>query len=114
MNNAPVFGYEKDAGSRTTIRLIYPEGAPSQSQEYENTEVVALVAFKSLDLAWLTSVVTKEPLVSNAESFWEGYSYSRVFCGTKKTNEKMLWSVFVEQRDCTILMLWSYFGNALD
>lgn len=62
VNNAPVFGYEKDAGSRTTIRLIYPEGAPSQSQEYERTEVVALVAFKSLDLAWITSVVTKEPL----------------------------------------------------
>uniref|UniRef100_A0A673G2E9 ST3 beta-galactoside alpha-2,3-sialyltransferase 7 n=1 Tax=Sinocyclocheilus rhinocerous TaxID=307959 RepID=A0A673G2E9_9TELE len=40
VNNAPVFGYERDAGSRTTIRLIYPD-------------------------AWLTSVVTKEPLVSN-------------------------------------------------
>lgn len=84
MNNAPVFGYEEDAGSRTTIRLIYPEGAPSQSQEYERTEVVALVAFKSLDLAWITSVVTKEPLVSNAEGFWEGYSHSReYFVGQK-------------------------------
>lgn len=62
VNNAPVFGFESDAGSRTTIRLIYPEGAPSQTQEYESTEVVALVVFKSLDLAWMTSVVTKEPL----------------------------------------------------
>uniref|UniRef100_A0A672QPZ7 Lactosylceramide alpha-2,3-sialyltransferase n=1 Tax=Sinocyclocheilus grahami TaxID=75366 RepID=A0A672QPZ7_SINGR len=62
LNNAPVFGYERDAGSRTTIRLIYPEGASSLTQEYESTEVVALVAFKSLDLAWLTSVATKEPL----------------------------------------------------
>lgn len=62
MNNAPVFGFERDAGSRTTIRLIYPEGAPSLSQEYKNTEMVALVIFKSLDLAWLTSVVTKNPL----------------------------------------------------
>lgn len=65
MNNAPVFGFERDAGSRTTIRLIYPEGAPSLSQEYKNTEMVALVIFKSLDLAWLTSVVTK-----NALSWW--------------------------------------------
>lgn len=62
VNNAPVFGFESDAGSRTTIRLIYPEGAPSHIQEYERTEVVALVVFKSLDLAWMTSVVTKEPL----------------------------------------------------
>ncbi|XP_056617520.1 ST3 beta-galactoside alpha-2,3-sialyltransferase 7 [Triplophysa dalaica] len=62
MNNAPVLGFERDAGSRTTIRLMYPEGAPSISEEYKNTEVVALVVFKSLDLAWLTSVVTKDPL----------------------------------------------------
>ncbi|XP_048061539.1 ST3 beta-galactoside alpha-2,3-sialyltransferase 7 [Megalobrama amblycephala] len=62
VNDAPVFGFERDAGSRTTIRLIYPEGAPSLLQEYENTEVVALVVFKSLDIAWLTSAVTKEPL----------------------------------------------------
>lgn len=62
MNNAPVHGFERDAGSRTTIRLMYPEGAPSMSQEYKSTEVVALVVFKSLDLAWLTSVVTKDPL----------------------------------------------------
>ncbi|XP_077092514.1 ST3 beta-galactoside alpha-2,3-sialyltransferase 7 [Siphateles boraxobius] len=62
VNNAPVFGFERDAGSRTTIRLIYPEGAPSLSHEYDNTEMVALVAFKSLDIAWLISVVTKEPL----------------------------------------------------
>ncbi|XP_057198003.1 ST3 beta-galactoside alpha-2,3-sialyltransferase 7 [Triplophysa rosa] len=62
MNNAPVLGFERDAGSRTTIRLMYPEGAPSMSEEYKNTEVVALVVFKSLDLAWLTSVVTKDSL----------------------------------------------------
>ncbi|TRY57823.1 hypothetical protein DNTS_022739 [Danionella cerebrum] len=62
VNNAPVFGFESDAGSRTTIRLIYPEGAPSNMQEYERTDLVALVVFKTLDLAWLTSAVTKEPL----------------------------------------------------
>lgn len=72
MNNAPVFGFERDVGSRTTIRLIYPEGAPTLSHEYENTEMVALVAFKSLDIAWLISVVTKEPLVSNVRRFSGG------------------------------------------
>lgn len=71
MNNAPVFGFEKDAGSRTTIRLTYPEAASFLAQEYQNTDIVALVVFKSLDLEWLTSVVTKKPLVSilNAYSF---------------------------------------------
>ncbi|KAK9541571.1 hypothetical protein VZT92_001604 [Zoarces viviparus] len=65
LNNAPVSGYEKDAGSRTTIRLIYPEAAPRSANEYKNTTTVALVVFKSLDLDWLTSVITKQPL-----SFW--------------------------------------------
>ncbi|XP_014887647.1 ST3 beta-galactoside alpha-2,3-sialyltransferase 7 [Poecilia latipinna] len=65
MNDAPVPGFERDAGSRTTIRLIYPEAAPHSADEYRKTAMVALVAFKSLDLDWLTSVITKQPL-----SFW--------------------------------------------
>lgn len=64
MNNAPVFGFEKDVGSRTTIRLIYPEAASFLPQEYQNTDIIALVVFKRLDLEWLTSIVTKKPLVS--------------------------------------------------
>ncbi|XP_042357943.1 ST3 beta-galactoside alpha-2,3-sialyltransferase 7 isoform X2 [Plectropomus leopardus] len=65
LNNAPVPGFERDAGSRTTIRLIYPEGAPHSANEYQKTAMVALAVFKSLDLDWLTSVITKQPL-----SFW--------------------------------------------
>lgn len=64
MNNAPVAGFERDAGSHTTVRLMYPEGAPRSTNEYQDTTMVALVVFKSLDLDWLTSVVTKQPLVS--------------------------------------------------
>ncbi|KAJ8418130.1 hypothetical protein AAFF_G00138390 [Aldrovandia affinis] len=62
MNNAPVSGFESDAGSRTTVRLTYPEGAPRSHREYQNTSVVALGVFKSLDLDWLVSVVAKEHL----------------------------------------------------
>uniref|UniRef100_A0A3Q3WWP9 Lactosylceramide alpha-2,3-sialyltransferase n=1 Tax=Mola mola TaxID=94237 RepID=A0A3Q3WWP9_MOLML len=65
LNNAPVPGFKRDAGSRTTIRLMYPEGAPHSPNEYQKTTMVALVVFKSLDLDWLTSVITKTPL-----SFW--------------------------------------------
>lgn len=63
MNNAPVSGFERDAGSRTTLRLLYPEGAPHSVDEYRETTTVALVVFKSLDLDWLVSVVTRRPLV---------------------------------------------------
>lgn len=65
LNNAPVTGFERDAGSHTTIRLIYPEAAPHSANEYKKTSMVVLVVFKSLDLDWLTSVITKQPL-----SFW--------------------------------------------
>ncbi|KAM9804320.1 ST3 beta-galactoside alpha-2,3-sialyltransferase 7 [Neosynchiropus ocellatus] len=62
LNNAPVLGFERDAGSRTTIRLVYPEAAPHLADEYRNTSIIALVVFKSLDLDWLTSIITKQPL----------------------------------------------------
>uniref|UniRef100_A0A4W5MP78 Lactosylceramide alpha-2,3-sialyltransferase n=1 Tax=Hucho hucho TaxID=62062 RepID=A0A4W5MP78_9TELE len=62
MNNAPVSGFERDAGSRTTVRLMYPEGAPLSPSEYRHTSLVTLVVFKCLDLDWLTSVLTKQPL----------------------------------------------------
>lgn len=65
LNNAPLHGFERDVGSRTTIRLLYPEGAPHSSNEYKKTSMIAAVVFKSLDLDWLTSVITKQPL-----SFW--------------------------------------------
>lgn len=64
MNNAPVRGFERDAGSHTTIRLMYPEGAARSVNEYQRTSMVAIVVFKSLDLDWLTSVISKRPLVS--------------------------------------------------
>nr|XP_006630627.1 PREDICTED: lactosylceramide alpha-2,3-sialyltransferase-like [Lepisosteus oculatus] len=62
MNSAPVSGFERDAGSRTTIRLTYPEGAPHSPREYTNTSLVALAVFKSSDLDWLTGVVAQKPL----------------------------------------------------
>ncbi|XP_055745874.1 ST3 beta-galactoside alpha-2,3-sialyltransferase 7 isoform X2 [Salvelinus fontinalis] len=62
MNNAPVSGFERDAGSRTTVRLMYPEGAPLSPNEYRHTSLVTLVVYKCLDLDWLTSVITKQPL----------------------------------------------------
>ena len=44
---------------------MYPEGAPHSADEYKKTTMVALVVFKSLDLDWLTSVITKQPLVTS-------------------------------------------------
>lgn len=54
VNQGPTKGFEKDVGSKTTHRLIYPESA----YDVENTTHLVLVAFKPLDLEWLHNVFT--------------------------------------------------------
>ncbi|CAM4638712.1 unnamed protein product [Leuciscus chuanchicus] len=54
MNKAPVEGYEKDVGSRTTHRFLYPESAI----HLDNTTHLVLLPFKTLDIQWVTSALT--------------------------------------------------------
>ncbi|XP_069833356.1 lactosylceramide alpha-2,3-sialyltransferase isoform X2 [Dendropsophus ebraccatus] len=62
LNNAPVHGYEKDAGSKTTIRMTYPEGAPVSEQEYFNNSLFVTVLFKHVDFLWLQALLKNETL----------------------------------------------------
>ncbi|XP_072529637.1 CMP-N-acetylneuraminate-beta-galactosamide-alpha-2,3-sialyltransferase 1-like [Salminus brasiliensis] len=54
MNTAPTTGYEKDVGSKTTHRAIYPESAV----DIDNSTHLVLIPFKILDLQWLISIFT--------------------------------------------------------
>ncbi|KAG9281343.1 CMP-N-acetylneuraminate-beta-galactosamide-alpha-2,3-sialyltransferase 1-like [Astyanax mexicanus] len=54
MNTSPTKGYEKDVGSKTTHRAIYPESAI----DMDNSTHLILVPFKALDLQWLISIFT--------------------------------------------------------
>uniref|UniRef100_A0A8B9GWA3 ST3 beta-galactoside alpha-2,3-sialyltransferase 1 n=1 Tax=Astyanax mexicanus TaxID=7994 RepID=A0A8B9GWA3_ASTMX len=54
MNEGPTEGYEKDVGSKTTHRAVYPESAV----EMDNSTHLLLVPFKILDLQWLISIFT--------------------------------------------------------
>ncbi|XP_043102294.1 CMP-N-acetylneuraminate-beta-galactosamide-alpha-2,3-sialyltransferase 2-like [Puntigrus tetrazona] len=54
MNKAPVEGYEKDVGSKTTHRIMYPETATHLDS---NTHLL-LLPFKLLDVQWITSALT--------------------------------------------------------
>ncbi|KAK9958060.1 hypothetical protein ABG768_012241 [Culter alburnus] len=54
MNKGPVEGYEKDVGSRTTHRIMYPESAT----HLDNTTHLVLLPFKILDIQWVTSALT--------------------------------------------------------
>ncbi|XP_039630773.1 ST3 beta-galactoside alpha-2,3-sialyltransferase 7 [Polypterus senegalus] len=62
LNDAPVTDFEEDVGSRTTIRLTYPEGAPKSPKEYSNNTLLVIAIYKSVDLAWISSMVNKQTL----------------------------------------------------
>ncbi|XP_059411776.1 CMP-N-acetylneuraminate-beta-galactosamide-alpha-2,3-sialyltransferase 1-like isoform X2 [Carassius carassius] len=54
MNKGPTEGYEKDVGSKTTHRIVYPESA----MDLDNSTHLVLLPFKILDIQWLISAFT--------------------------------------------------------
>lgn len=63
MNEAPVKGYGKDVGTKTTMRITYPEGSIQKPENYEKDSLFVFSAFKPLDFKWLRHMVFKEKLV---------------------------------------------------
>ncbi|XP_037549504.1 CMP-N-acetylneuraminate-beta-galactosamide-alpha-2,3-sialyltransferase 1-like [Nematolebias whitei] len=55
INHGKVKGYEKDVGSRTTHRVMYPESAT----QIDSTTHLVLFPFKMQDLQWLLKVYSK-------------------------------------------------------
>lgn len=66
LNDAPVQGYADHVGSKTTIRMTYPEGAPLSEHEYPPASLFVAVLFKSVDFNWLQAMVKNETLVRRA------------------------------------------------
>ncbi|XP_043072945.1 CMP-N-acetylneuraminate-beta-galactosamide-alpha-2,3-sialyltransferase 1-like [Puntigrus tetrazona] len=54
INKGPTEGYEKDVGSKTTHRILYPESA----MDLDNSTHLVLLPVKILDLQWLISAFT--------------------------------------------------------
>lgn len=65
MNNAPVAGYEGDVGSKTTMRLFYPESAHFNPKVENNPDtLLVLVAFKAMDFHWIETILSDKKRVS--------------------------------------------------
>ncbi|KAI4809124.1 hypothetical protein KUCAC02_018035 [Chaenocephalus aceratus] len=47
LNEAPVKGYRKDVGTKTTIRITYPEGAIQKSDNYEKDSLFVFFRFQT-------------------------------------------------------------------
>ncbi|XP_069488273.1 lactosylceramide alpha-2,3-sialyltransferase isoform X2 [Ambystoma mexicanum] len=72
LNNAPVKGFEKDVGNKTTIRMTYPEGAPVSEHEYHHNGLFVAVLFKSADFRWLQAMLKNESLsIWSRMFFWK-------------------------------------------
>ncbi|KAL0190276.1 hypothetical protein M9458_012974, partial [Cirrhinus mrigala] len=59
LNEAPIFGFEKDVGTKTTMRITYPEGAIQKTERYEKSSLFVLSAFKPMDFKWLGYMMGK-------------------------------------------------------
>uniref|UniRef100_A0A7N6B2S7 CMP-N-acetylneuraminate-beta-1,4-galactoside alpha-2,3-sialyltransferase n=1 Tax=Anabas testudineus TaxID=64144 RepID=A0A7N6B2S7_ANATE len=70
LNGAPVKCFEKDVGSKTTLRITYPEGAIQKTEHYEDQSLFVLSAFKAQDFKWLRHMVYKQNLRST-DGFWK-------------------------------------------
>ncbi|KAM7046484.1 CMP-N-acetylneuraminate-beta-1,4-galactoside alpha-2,3-sialyltransferase isoform 3-T5 [Acridotheres tristis] len=70
LNSAPVKGFEKDVGAKTTLRITYPEGAIQKMEQYEKDSLFVLAGFKWQDFKWLKYIVYKEK-VSASDGFWK-------------------------------------------
>ncbi|MEJ1282532.1 ST3 beta-galactoside alpha-23-sialyltransferase 3 [Cricetulus griseus] len=66
LNSAPVKGFERDVGSKTTLRITYPEGAMQRPEQYERDSLFVLAGFKWQDFKWLKYIVYKERVPSSA------------------------------------------------
>uniref|UniRef100_U3F7U4 Lactosylceramide alpha-2,3-sialyltransferase n=1 Tax=Micrurus fulvius TaxID=8637 RepID=U3F7U4_MICFL len=62
LNNAPVRGYTNDVGNKTSIRMTYPEGAPSSPDEYFPNSLFVAVLFKTVDFAWIKAMMKSETI----------------------------------------------------
>ncbi|XP_027876255.1 ST3 beta-galactoside alpha-2,3-sialyltransferase 3b isoform X4 [Xiphophorus couchianus] len=70
LNGAPIAGYKRDVGTKTTLRITYPEGAIQKSEHYEGDSLFVFSAFKPIDFKWLRNMVFKEKL-NRMEGFWK-------------------------------------------
>lgn len=75
LNDAPTKGYEVDVGSRTTLRMAYPESSFQTSRLYDDHWLYVMIVFKPSDLEWITDVAAGKK-VRPSLHFWKSVARS--------------------------------------
>ncbi|XP_016121239.1 CMP-N-acetylneuraminate-beta-galactosamide-alpha-2,3-sialyltransferase 1-like, partial [Sinocyclocheilus grahami] len=77
LNKGPTKGYEKDVGSKTTHRILYPESAV----DLDNSTHLVLFPFKIRDMQWLISTFTTRHIT---------HTYTRVKSSVNADENKVM------------------------
>ncbi|KAK2887617.1 hypothetical protein Q8A67_015845 [Cirrhinus molitorella] len=77
INKGPTEGYEKDVGSKTTHRILYPESAV----DVDSSAQLVLLPLKIKDLLWLISVFTTKHIT---------HTYTKVRPTVNVTRDKVM------------------------
>lgn len=64
LNSGPLGEYTADVGNRTTIRMSYPEGTPSQWTDTDPGTLFVAVVYKGVDISWISAMINKITVVS--------------------------------------------------
>ncbi|XP_040910391.1 ST3 beta-galactoside alpha-2,3-sialyltransferase 3b isoform X2 [Toxotes jaculatrix] len=93
LNEAPVSGYGKDVGTKTTMRITYPEGAIQKPENYEKDSLFVFSAFKPQDFKWLKQMVFGEKL-RGTEGFWKSVAH---YVPRKPSEMRILNPYFIQE-----------------
>ena len=57
LNVAPIKGFEDDVGTKTTMRLMYPESSKLDDEEYAKNWTLVIIPFKKNDIDWTDYII---------------------------------------------------------
>ncbi|XP_034038235.1 lactosylceramide alpha-2,3-sialyltransferase isoform X2 [Thalassophryne amazonica] len=59
LNSGPLGEYSADVGSRTSIRMSYPEGTPLHWVDVDPHTLFVAVVYKAVDISWISAMISK-------------------------------------------------------
>ena len=83
MNSGPLKGYEKEIGTKTDIRVLYPESTPTGPEYYNGEGFVVVVPYKNVDFLWAANLADPK-LKLRLKGFWKQSPVTLPFVDSRK------------------------------